>query len=294
MENSQAARDFSTISPSALALLELKAQTDIPFAARAAALVSRLADVDRLDITSDTGLYWGRVLHFESRYHSINSLIETLTPGNILELSSGYNFRGLDLLQRSGIHYVDTDLPDLIAQKSVLVHELMKHVVPGRGSRLELQPLNVLDAAAFYGVMQHFGEGPVTIINEGLLMYLNDDEKTQLCRNIRGELELRGGCWITGDIYIRDPRYEQHLQSGDELGRLFKQHQIYDHMFNSEAAAEAFFNREGFVVDQVADIDESKLSAVARIMTETDGQTREELRRQAPPRKTWRLRVSGF
>lgn len=293
MEHTQASRDFSTISPSALALLELKAQTDIPFAAEAASLV-RNDTAERIDLTDDKALFWGRVLHFESRYHSINSLVEFLPPGNILELSSGYSFRGLDMLRRDGIHYIDTDLPELIAEKAVLVDALRKDVSPGKGSSLDLQPLNALDPAAFYGVMQRFGEGPVTILNEGLLMYLNGEEKAQLCRNIRGELELRGGCWITADIYIRNDAYERNADGGDGLSEFLNEHRIYDNMFPSEAAAEAFFNREGFVIDKVADLDESKLSSVARLQAAADAPSRERLLSFAMPRKTWRLRVSGF
>ncbi len=293
MDHVQASRDFSAISPSALALLELKAQTDIPFAAQAAALVSRDAR-NRLDLMADKALFWGRVLHFESRYHSINSLIDSQPLSNILELSSGFNFRGLDLLRKPGIHYIDTDLPELIAQKAGLVEELMKEVTPGNGSRLELLALNALDPAAFYGVMQRFGEGPVTIVNEGLLMYLDNEEKALLCRNIRGELELRGGCWITADIYIRNPLYEQQAEGDDKLADFFRAHRVYEHMFRSEAEAEAFFNREGFVIDEVARLDETKLSAASRLAAEAGEHIFEGLREQAAPRRTWRLRVSGF
>lgn len=293
MEPTRPARDFSSISPSALALLELKAHTDIPFAREAAALIPP-NDPGSLNMTDNKALYWGRVLHFESRYHSINSLIDSHQPGNILELSSGYNFRGLDLIRRPGMHYIDTDLPELIAEKEKLVAELLHTVTPGLHSRMELQPLNALDAAAFYGVMQHFGEGPVTIVNEGLLMYLNDAEKSGLCGNIRGELELRGGSWITADIYIRNDAYEARGQGDDELAAFFRKQQIFDHMFESEAAAEAFFNREGFIIDKVADIDETRLSAVARLRQEADPQLVEALLQHAMPRKTWRLRVSAF
>ncbi len=44
----------------------------------------------------------------------------------------------------------------------------------------ELLPLNAMDEAAFNSVVERFGKGPVSIINEGLLMYLNIDEKVHL------------------------------------------------------------------------------------------------------------------
>jgi hypothetical protein len=36
---------------------------------------------------------------------------------NILELSSGFSFRGLETTKQKGFYYIGTDLPDVIATK---------------------------------------------------------------------------------------------------------------------------------------------------------------------------------
>lgn len=63
-------RDFNTISPSAKSILLMKGYTSIPFAKETAKLISYpndfILDYDNKDIS-----FWGRVLHFESRYLSI-------------------------------------------------------------------------------------------------------------------------------------------------------------------------------------------------------------------------------
>ena len=56
-------------------------------------------------------------MHFENRYWSIDQLLNDLTIINILEISSGYSFRSLEYTRQKAVHYIDTDLPDVIAAK---------------------------------------------------------------------------------------------------------------------------------------------------------------------------------
>ena len=88
-------RDYSSISPSAKQLLLLKGFTEIPFARQAAELmlhpkeyIANLADMDFS--------FNARLMHFESRYRSIDELLNGVPISNVLELSSGFSFRGLD------------------------------------------------------------------------------------------------------------------------------------------------------------------------------------------------------
>ncbi len=109
-------RDFNTISPSARTLLLLKGLTNILFArATAEAMLSPEPYIP--DYSSTDIRFWGRVAHFESRYWSIDQLLSGLPIKNILELSSGFSFRGLVHAKEEGVYYIDTDLPDLIDSK---------------------------------------------------------------------------------------------------------------------------------------------------------------------------------
>src|SRR4051794_26847107 len=123
MEQTAPDRNFNTISPSAKWILLMKGYTNIPFARRAAELIQYpekfVPDYEK----TDRG-FWGRTLHFESRYWSIDQLLAELPVKNILELSAGFSFRGLDMVQQEDVYYIDTDLPDMIEKKKELIKAL--------------------------------------------------------------------------------------------------------------------------------------------------------------------------
>ena len=225
-----AAHDFNTISPSAYALLLMKSLTPIPYAREASALLPTIEPSaiealgpDLLDPQQRTPSFWARALHFESRYFSVDQLLSDLTATNILELSSGFSFRGLALTRQRPVFYIDTDLPRLIETKRRFIEALdgltaappasptvtapqdPERSAPASPGHYELQPLNALDTTTFNTLADRFPPGELTIINEGLLVYLDTSEKEQLCRNIRDILRQRGGSWITGDIYLKSP-----------------------------------------------------------------------------------------
>src|SRR5665213_2095041 len=110
-------RNYNTISPSARTLLLMKGLTDIPFARQAAELMMKPAKYFP-DFSNKQFGFWARVAHFENRYLSIGPLLSELPVKNILELSSGFSFRGLELVKEKNVHYIDTDLPEIIEKKS--------------------------------------------------------------------------------------------------------------------------------------------------------------------------------
>ena len=178
----------------------MKGETDIPFAKEVAGMMPENQQ-GIFDAREKDKIFWAGVTHFESRYWSIDQLLSGLDVPNILELSSGYACRGLDIAAQKPVHYIDTDLPDVIALKQQFITSLMGNATTLKG-KLELLPLNALDEAAFNETINRFAEGQLAIVNEGLLMYLNEAEKLRLCSTIHKALLKRGGYWITADIYI--------------------------------------------------------------------------------------------
>src|SRR6185295_3546632 len=89
--------------------------SDIPFAAEVATLIG--ADDTVGQITRDHGLEPEKLTFyapmFEARYKSITQLIRTSGASQVLELASGYSFRGLDVTRDNSLCYVETDLPDV-------------------------------------------------------------------------------------------------------------------------------------------------------------------------------------
>lgn len=304
-------RDPASISPSAYALLMMKSHTSIPYAREAAAMLATDApttgasaslantpgvpetapmpanalaaspgpDVDPVD-------YWTRVMHFESRYWSINQLLADLTATNILEISSGFSFRGLDLSNKQPVYYIDTDLPNIITGKQRFIDAFTTNQpTPGH---YELAPLNALDPTAFEEIVNKFPPGPLTIVNEGLLVYLDDPAKKQLAANIRKALLARGGHWITADIYIR--RKEAHRKN-DAWRQWSKEHGLEEKKFESFHDAETFFENIGFTKEKEATQDYSHLTSFPQFLKAIGPEGLDEFRRPGRPRvhATWRL-----
>lgn len=284
-------RDYSSISPSARALLLLKGFTDTPFALEAAKLISR-PDHYQPDFSIKDLAFWARVLHFESRYKSINQLLSGLPVQNILEISSGFSFRGLSSVLNKEVYYIDTDLPEVIATKLSLLEDLLPRDVIRHGE-LETLALNALDEAVFTATVGHFPEGELVIINEGLLVYLNTDEKRKLCNNIREVLLQRGGYWITADIYVKSPNRFPELKMNDELQEFLREHRIDENKFNNFEEAEAFFKSEGFIIDKEAEAEHQNWGSLKHLWANATQEQLENMRRAGRVRATWRLKLAN-
>ncbi|MGF7039479.1 hypothetical protein [Mucilaginibacter lappiensis] len=282
-------RDYSSISPSARSLLLLKGLTDIPFAREAAELISR-PHAYQPDFNIKDFAFWARVLHFESRYKSINQLLSDLPVKNVLELSSGFSFRGLNTVINNDIYYVDTDLPDVIDTKLNLLAAL-QHNITSKG-KLETLPLNALNEADFTAVANHFPEDEIVIVNEGLLVYLDMNEKKKLCHNIRSVLKKRGGYWITADIYVKSERKLSNLTPNDQLQQFFKEHRIEENKFESFEEAEAFFKNEGFIIDKEAERGHQALGSLKYLSESATEEQFTNLRKAGRIRTSWRLRLA--
>lgn len=231
-------RDYSAISPSAKSLVLLKGVTNIPYARQIAEAISA-PETYHLEANNDPA-FWKRVVHFEIRYWSVDQLLSDLLIQNFLELSSGYSFRGLEMVSRKAVHYIDTDLPEVISRKRALLSDLQKDVSSTAGT-LETISLNALDEQQFANIVDSFSEGPIVTVNEGLLMYLDANEKEKLCGIIHKVLKQRGGYWITADVYVKTTLERFQKQEEDNLKELVEAERIEEKMFESFEAAEVFF-----------------------------------------------------
>jgi O-methyltransferase involved in polyketide biosynthesis len=289
-DNPSIERNYNTISPSAKWVLLMKGHTTIPFARQTAEMIEYpekfIPDFNKTDVG-----FWGRTLHFESRYLSIDQLLSDIPIHNIIELSSGFSFRGLDFAIKKDVHYIDTDLPEMMTKKKDLINQLEQGQKEKKG-KLELLPLNALDEKAFKEIVQRFEEGPVTIVNEGLLIYLNTKEKEQLCTIIRNVLKERGGYWITADIYIKLGHRIIDSTVDDKTKRFFEEHQVEANRFDSIEQAEEFFKRMGFIIDKEADIDFTTLSAAPYVMRNVKPEDIERFKKLGKIHTTWRLRLA--
>ncbi len=283
-------RDFNNISPSAGALLMMKALTDIPFAKDTAGLVGDVEAFMASAREKRSRVMFGRIIHFENRYKTIDLALADIDPQQVLELSSGFSCRSLDMALRKDVTYIDTDLPAFISNKKQLVAKLIEEQQLKLQGKLLIEPLNVMDEGQFNQVVQLLPPGPVTVVNEGLLVYLNTAEKTQLCASIHRLLKERGGYWVTGDAYIKKDMsrlLEQPQENFDEqLTKFLQEHRIEENKFDNYEAALEFFAGCHFRVIRRIDIDFASLSSLrlaSRAIQES------EVREWMQGRETWVL-----
>jgi O-methyltransferase involved in polyketide biosynthesis len=234
-------RDFSTISPSAKSLLLTKAQTTLPFARLAA---ERLFGADAVQAaekeTAATPGAAARRKHFELRARSLDEALHELRATRVLEIAAGLSMRGLAMAAAQDVFYLDTDLPGIAALKTDLVAHL--HPAPLMGT-LRVQALDALDARAFDAAVSSIPGGPLAIVHEGLLMYLDDAEKGRLAASVRAALLARGGWLVTADIYVRS---DAPTMRDERTRKFLEAHRVEERKFASYEAAEAFFTGQGF------------------------------------------------
>lgn len=234
-------KDYSTISPSAQSLLWMKALTDIPFARDAAGQVFGAGNLPSESDERVTNQFLKRLVHFDARYWSINTALDMIGLSNILELSSGYSFRGLQKTLYEDVFYIDTDLPDVIAVKEQLMGPLKRKLPDAPVGELLLRALNVMDEDTFRKIVLRFPPGPLALVNEGLLVYLSEVEKKRLCATISGLLKERGGYWITADIYVRNNDEALSLGVSPTIAKFLADHHVEENKFESFGHAENFF-----------------------------------------------------
>jgi len=233
---------------------------------------------------------WVRVVHLEHRYLNVNQLLADLNIKNILELSSGFSFRGLDIVKQRDVHYIDTDLPAVVEQKKQFVVALQGEL-PTKGN-LEIRPLNALNENEFLEVISRFGKGEIVIVNEGLLMYLNMEEKMRLCSTIHKVLKERGGYWITADIYIRFKQADQNFKLNDKFQEFLDEHRTEENKFESIESTEAFFKDQGFAIDKEAVPEYTKLSTLDYMIKSMSPELMAGAEKAKKIHTTWRLKVT--
>jgi O-methyltransferase involved in polyketide biosynthesis len=234
--------------------------------------------------------FWASTLGLEKRYKSIDELLSDLSIKNIIELASGYSFRCLEYAKKEGIQYIDTDLPLVIATKKEFYIRLKKDNFNLKG-KLELIPLNALDATNFHEIITHFPQGEVAIVNEGLLGYLNRPEKERLCSIIHDILMERGGYWITADIGIKNKEDKLGLNYNDEIKDFNEQQHTEENSFDSVKEAEVFFKEMGFVIDKESKLKYSEMGSFKYFKKSIKLKHLFKMRKKGVLQTTWRLKA---
>jgi methyltransferase (TIGR00027 family) len=205
---------------------------------------------------------------FEARYKSITRALLASGAAQVLELASGYSLRGLELAQSGSIHYVETDLPEVVATKQRLLDDVRQQHAIAPSPRHVVTVADALDLVQLRAAAAAFDpDQPTMILCEGLVGYLSREETERLAANIR-ELLGDGGSWICPDFSFKAEL--RNLPPGRirlrEAVTGITQRQLDASAFEDPEDLAAFLHRVGFDVRVQSQLDQTpSLSSIAAL-----------------------------
>ena len=128
----------------------------------------------------------------ETRFQSMNRLIEHRKDRKIVDLPCGYTSRGIRL-SRQGRTYLGLDLPAVIDAIGPAVESLI--------GKNEAVTYHAVDATNYESLEAAFPQNSdkLLVTTEGLLMYFSQSELEEVFSNIRRLLLKSGGSWVITD-----------------------------------------------------------------------------------------------
>jgi O-methyltransferase involved in polyketide biosynthesis len=244
--------DFHQISPTAKLIAFMRAMSDIPYSQEIATMCDAEA-VAKTYFNGNMEAALKRAPLAELRFKSLSGILPHIGINQVLEIASGLSPRGLILTENPEITFVETDLPGMLAEKQEIVSELL-----GGKKRPNYQfvSANALEQGELQSATARFKTAPIAVIHEGLMPYLNNDEKRKLAAGITGVLNVFSGVWITPDILIKE-HHEKRMASSPAQKQIAATtgRNMNDNLFEDFQDAQQFFESVGFRVERHRQID---------------------------------------
>jgi O-methyltransferase involved in polyketide biosynthesis len=245
---------YEKISPTAKFVAYLRTFTDIPFAKEIADESGAERAYQQLAGESKESLirlspYW------EARYKVTDRIITQRGITQILEVAAGLSPRGLAMTEKPDVVYVVTDLPEILDQAKAIAEAILARLNSSRPN-LHFETANALSRESLLRASMVFvSDRPVAIVTEGLLPYLNREEKTVLARNIHEILSRYPGVWIASDVHTRqyweatlrldEKRRERHNRIASSTGS-----DLESNLFADEDDLRTYFDKAGFRIEE--------------------------------------------
>lgn len=195
-------KGYEKISPTARLVAYLRTFTDIPHSTEIATLCNAREAFELIagDALDD---FLQLAPMNEMRYKATDAVLDKYAcRKNIIELASGISPRGLIRSRNALCSYLETDLPEIIAEKKAIV---TSDILKGDAvNQLKFLAVNAVDGDQFFAMEHHVCDGPVAILSEGLVMYLTIAERERLAQNVYQFLRRRGGIWIIPDFSFKE------------------------------------------------------------------------------------------
>ncbi|WNG25446.1 hypothetical protein F0U62_16570 [Cystobacter fuscus] len=288
-------RDYDNISPTARLVAEMRRHSDIPFAEEVATRMGSAELVREMlggEAPAPELLSW-MAPTLEARYKCLETALKAAGIKQIVELGSGFSFRGDAMNRTTPLRYIETDLPEMHETRLRLRNELRRDGVLPAQENVVFAPLNAVAPGDAAVLEQHLVPGePVAVIHEGLLQYFTRDEKRATAQLIAGILKRHGGVWLTPDFEVSDDGSRERW-THPHFARIFSviarstQSNLRDAAFTHLDEVKDFFSKLGFRVTPRAQLDGTfALSSAERV-----GTTPEQLDILRRSRILWELRL---
>jgi O-methyltransferase involved in polyketide biosynthesis len=189
---------------------------------------------------------------FEARYKLVNKLLKKSNTKQVLELASGLSPRGLNEAKNFDV-YVENDLPDITKQKKSIYRALLESdVIQSQPDNLYIVAGDVLKDPLFEQVTNYFNNRrPIAVINEGLMRYLNFEQKESLAHHIHALLKQHGGVWINPDISLKSIQLSEDASNKGHVAKISQLTgvDIASNRFENVDHARKFFENLGFIIE---------------------------------------------
>lgn len=194
----------------------------------------------------------------EMNYLSTVQYVQKNKYNNILDIGGGYTPRAV-IFAREGRKYFGAEL----AAVAVSAAEVMPEVIGKKYPKdITYDEVLVEDREAMLGAADEFN-GPICIIENGLMIYLTEDRATEMFKLIEEILQKHGGCFISTDYVTKD--YFKEIAAAlygesqaqllyDETKVMYEQlfdNPLYEDTFKTQEDAIEFFNAHGLKVTPV-------------------------------------------
>ena len=190
---------------------------------------------------------------FEARHKLLDKLIYQTNSEQVLELAAGFSSRWLSMSREYSFNYVELDLPTVIKEKQQIIQEIAAKKWFKVPHSLHFESGNALNLESFEKAVKYFDRlKSLVITNEGLLRYLNKDEKAKVAQNIHKILEEFNGARITSDISLRKIFSKENEVMKDHVEKISKLtgKDIFSNRFETEEEAKNFFENLGFSIER--------------------------------------------
>lgn len=249
--------DFDKISPTALLVAYMRQFSDIPYTQEIATLSNAEEVVHQFVVQGQKQPVMMAAI-VEARYKAIEKIRAEFNHTQILEFASGLLPRGMILSENPEITFVESDLEVMLRQKQELVHQVI-----GDRPNLHFLEIDATDNLKSLSLNEYFrSDRPVTILCEGLLMYLTLAEKQRVFANVKSILQTYGGVWITpdlttkavGEMRQRDPVIRKIFEKiASATNRTFLENEFDDLDHAYRFSREQGFQMEPFSMLEVID-----------------------------------------